>query len=446
MRTATVARILLAVLIAAAFSAPALANPSYWYGILWYDDMSEPTGWMTLDRTAAAVPHFHLDMYMAYDDPQHEEDVSWWCGTFDYDANGGYGNGWDDRLELPPVQIGNTVVEEMSWGVIKSLYRDEAVKERERDPRPDVLPVLSFMYRYDSEVGYDYTYVEAESLGVWRPLNNGFDGSSGGWQDIGTYGYVLSGYGDPVRLRFRFLSDGAWSDEDGLYLSDGGAFHVDNIRIFDFYGGETFFFDDMQGWSSQCVASVPGAAGDYWHLVDDVCSSNVVPSWWCGDDADTSLIPPNLQNSLVSPALDLSTGYTCTLRYALHAEVPTGDGDFWEISVFIGPEEYSLSSWWGDFEGCDGFGTSGLIGEPLDALMPATGPFHVVVTMYTSDNGCGPGAGGGAGINLDDTWIEGWFGSGGGLASSPYPESVRAATSRLRNTPYAVPVTPYKRL
>ena len=34
---------------------------------------------------------------------------SWWCGTFDYTAVGGYGNSWDQRLEknftLPAVAV-----------------------------------------------------------------------------------------------------------------------------------------------------------------------------------------------------------------------------------------------------------------------------------------------------------------------------------------------------
>jgi len=30
-----------------------------------------------------------------------------------------------------------------------------------------------------------------------------------------------------------------------------------------------------------------------------------------------------------------------------------------------------------------------------------------MITFYTTDNGCGPGVAGGAGINLDDTWFEG---------------------------------------
>jgi len=441
MRNAMAVRILFALLVLSISPAVVHANPG-WYGLIWYDDMSTGDGWTTVDLTASVAPHFHIDTYMAFDDPEHEDDLSWWCGNFDYDTDGGYGNSWDDRLHLPPVQVGSTAVEEVSWGVIKSLYRDEAVEARERDPRPDVMPVLTFAYRHDSEIGYDHTYVEAESLGVWRSLNSGYDGSSGGWQDMGVYGFVLSDYGNPVNVRFRFLSDGAFSDEDGLYLSDGGAFHVDNIKIFDFSGGETFFFDDVQE-GSQCAPVIPDAAGDYWHLVDDVCSSNVIPSWWCGDDADTSLIPPNLANALISPLIVENLSAPCTLRMAIHAEVPTVDNDYWVNSITTdgGNTWYTLSTWWGDFEGCGGFGTSGLDGEDISAYMPSSA-FQYRLTFYTTDNGCGPGLAGGAGINLDDTWLE-------GMVYEP-PATGRggmtlADTRELRRRLRTVPESPYRR-
>jgi len=441
MRVDTMVHTLLAILVVAVLPSIALANPGF-FDLIWYDDMSDPTGWTTVDLTATASPHFHLDTYLAYDDPEHDEDVSWWCGTFDFGSDGGYGNAWDDRLELPPVQITYTAVEETSWGVIKSLYRDGAPDKPARTPRPEVMPVLTFVYRYDSEAGYDRTYVEAESLGVWRPLNNGYDGSSGGWQDLGSYGFVLSDYGDPVRLRFRFISDGAYSDEDGLYLSDGGAFHVDNISIFDFYGGETYFFDDAQD-GSPCVPAVPGAAGDYWHLVDDVCSSNVIPSWWCGDDADTSLIPPNLANALISPMITTTFGAPCTLHMAIHAEVPTVDNDYWTNSITNdgGATWYLLSSWWGDFEDCFGFGTSGLNGEDISAYVP-TSAFQYRLTFYTTDNGCGPGAAGGAGINLDDTWVEGtiW-----GARTAGQSDMTLASTRALRRRLLSTQESPYRR-
>jgi hypothetical protein len=34
--------------------------------------------------------------------------------------------------------------------------------------------------------------------------------------------------------------------------------------------------------------------------------------------------------------------------------------------------------------------------------------FAFRLTMHTTDNGCGPGAGGGAGVMLDDVYLEGY--------------------------------------
>jgi hypothetical protein len=395
-------------------SAPASicqANPGY-YGLLWYDDHSDgPGDWSSADLTATAAAHFHIDTYLAFDDPLHETDYSWWCGNFDYDADGGYGNSWNQLLNLPPIMVSQTTVENISWGAIKALYRasDEGERpSRKLRGRPATYPVFTFAYRYDSEPGYDYTYVQAESLGVFVDLNSGYDGSSSGWQDYGAYGFVLSEYDDPLMLRFRFVSDGAWSDEDGLYNSVGGAFHVDNIKVYDFYGGTVYFFDDVQD-GSLCLPGVPEAAGDYWHLVDDVCSSNVIPSWWCGDDADTSLIPPNLKNALYTPVISVGgqIDAPCTLYFALHAEVPTVDNDYWTEWVrFDGGVWYQIGAWWGDFAGCAGFGTAGLNGHSLNSYLPANS-IQARFIFHTTDNGCGPGAAGGAGINIDDTWLTG---------------------------------------
>jgi hypothetical protein len=335
--------------------------------------MTNVTGWTAVDLTATAAPHFHIDSYMPFDGTDH-----WWCGNFDYDADGGYGNGWDDRLMIPATDV------------TLATY-----------------PILTFAHYFDSEAGYDYTYVQAKQGGAYVDMNSGYNGQIAGgvWNDLGVYGFVMASYDNPIEARFRFLSDGAWSDEDGLYLSVGGAYHVDNIKIFDYYGGAEYFFDDVNS-GSQCVAGVPGAAGNWWHLVDDICSSVVIPSWWCGDDADTSLIPPGLSNALISPVVDISQAMTCTLFMAIHAEVPTGLGDFWDNSVIVDGVEYALGGWWGDFAQCGGFGTAGLDGEDLAAYLPASSVQYKLV-FTTDDEGCGPGAAGGAGINLDDTWFEG---------------------------------------
>ena len=339
-----------------------------------YFDMSDPTGFITVDETATATPHFHVSTLMPFDGTDH-----WYCGDEMIDLDGGYGNGWDDRLEIPATDITG------------AYY-----------------PVLTFAHYFDSEPGFDFTYVQAKQGGVYVDMNSGYNGPipGGVWVDLGQYGFVMSGYDNPIEARFRFVSDGSYSDQDGLYQSVGGAYHVDNIKIFDFYGGTVYFLDDVNDGVGLCSPAIPGSAGDWWHLVDDVCSSNVIPSWWCGDDADTSLIPPGLANTLITPEVDVSSAVTCTMRYALHSEVPTVDNDYWTNSVVVDGVAYGISAFWGDFEQCGGFGTSGLDGDDVTAYLPAS-TMRYMITFYTTDNGCGPGVAGGAGINLDDTWFEG---------------------------------------
>jgi hypothetical protein len=340
----------------------------------WFDDIeSGSAGWVTADFSATASPHFHIDTYMAY-----EGEYSWWCGTFDYDADGGYGNSWDDRLDMPTVD----------W----TGY---------------TYPILTYAFRHDSETAYDFTYVQAESNGVFVDLNRGYDGSAG-WTDIGIYGFVMVSYDNPIVARFRFISDGAWSDADGLYLSVGGAFMCDNVEIFDYFAGYTFFLDDAES-GGLCTPSVPAASGDYWHIIDRACPALSDPhSWWCGDDADTSFVPPLLQNGLYSPLVDLTGALSCTVRFAQHFAIPTVDNDYITYSgTCNGADYYDLGGWWGDFGSCDGWGnTAYSIGFDISQFAGCEpnemtwGGF--LWTMYTTDNGCGPAGGGDAGAMIDD--------------------------------------------
>ncbi|MBD3366939.1 MAG: hypothetical protein GF405_02045 [Candidatus Eisenbacteria bacterium] len=440
MRTTAIAAILVTLLIP--LSSPANPGPD----VYWFDDMESGEGeWTHEDLTALLVTKFHIDPYMAYDDPAFEEDLSWWCGTFEYDADGGYGNAWDQRLDLPTIQVNEVSVEDATWGSLKARYlagggtREPVVREAPRG----ALPVLTFAYRYDSEPSYDYTYVQVDSGGVWVTLNgSGWDGSSGGWQDLGTDGYLVDRFGSELRIRFRFISDGAFSDEDGLYLSDGGAFHVDNIVVYDHATGAVLFSDDCQT-GGLCTPSVMEPAGDWWHIVDRKCPAYSDPhSWWCGDDADTSHIPPNLDNVLISPYIDMSGVYACTVRFFLHAEVPTVDNDYWVYYATIdgGATWHQVAAYWGDFEQCDGWGGSGLAGWDVGHHCggPPFGQTAFMFRFKTTDNGCGPGAAGGAGIYLDDFWFDGgaksfyerqpYF----GRMSVHYPDAILKTAERRR--------------
>ena len=352
------------------FQGPSRTNELYWY-----DDMEgDVSGWSSTDFSAGAAPHFHTDAYMAY-----EGTYSWWCGNFDYDTDGGYGNSWDDRLIIPTTDLTG------------ASY-----------------PILTYAFRHDSEAAYDFTYVQAESGGVYVNLNRGYDGSSP-WTDIGLYGFILGTYDNPLNARFRFLSDGAWSDQDGLYLSVGGGFMCDIVKVFDYFGGYVYFFDNADD-QVNLIPAVPGAAGDFWHLIDRCCPAYSDPhSWWCGDDADTSLVPPMLQNGLWSPVVDISSAAACTAHMALHFAVPTVDNDYCALYGSAGGGYYGIAAYWGDFGSCDGWGSTGLnIGFDITQFdVPPFGMGGFLWIMYTTENGCGPGAGGDAGVMVDDVWFEG---------------------------------------
>ncbi|MFH1689113.1 MAG: hypothetical protein ABIE42_02615, partial [Candidatus Eisenbacteria bacterium] len=94
-----------------------LSTPDRGNAVFWFDDMEgDVSAWSTTDFSAGTVPHFHWDTYMAF------AGSSWWCGNFDYDTDGGYGNAWDDKLVIPELDLTSAII-----------------------------PVLTYAFRHDSE-------------------------------------------------------------------------------------------------------------------------------------------------------------------------------------------------------------------------------------------------------------------------------------------------------
>jgi parallel beta-helix repeat protein len=344
--------------------------------ILFFDDMEGgANGWTTIDNTAST--RFHLDTYLAY-----AGTYSWWCGSFDFDSNGGYGNAWDEWLELPPLDISTCTT-----------------------------PVLTFAYRYDTEPAYDFVHVQVYSGGTWINLNGiGWEGSSGGWQDYGAAGFPIGAYGPTCQLRFRFTSDVGWSDEDTLFDSDAGACMFDNIKVYDHADGTPVpFYDDGES-GGLCTPSPAPGAGDYWHVIDRKCPAySDDHSWWCGDDADTTTVPADLNNTLLSPPIDISAMTAGRLYYRMHLELPDPSQGKFRIQVTTdgGATWHRLggySGYYGDFGTCDGWSSLGTSGFDLAPYLPAT-ELRFRVIMVTGPSGSPPGTGGGAGVMLDDFMV-----------------------------------------
>ncbi len=222
---------------------------------------------------------------------------SMWCGTRPdendrylcswYDAPG-YGNGWNQRLTTGAL------------GFTGAIY-------------------LSYHIVWDSEPDYDYTRVE-------------YDAGNDTWQEVIAY----TGTGDTVashflaiprartKLRFHFTADGAWSDQDGLYNTDGGCI-VDSIRVTD--SGALDNFEDFESaavgansagiWLGQ---GQPGF-GNYSGLKNNLTDKDP-----CGDNFGTQIVffigSPNPSSSY--PGL-YDTPF-CTGPGGHHGPVPVGDG------------------------------------------------------------------------------------------------------------------------
>jgi hypothetical protein len=353
-------------------------TPGYPSTIVFYDNIEHGnTGWTHGDYTASAAPHFHVDTYMAYGGAGH----SWWCGTFNYDADGGYGNSWTDFLKVP-----STVV---------SGY-----------------PIVDFAYRTDSEAGYDFSSVQAESGGVYVNLNKRWTGKVA-WSQV--TGFYLGNKDNPAIVRFKFTSDTGYSDADGIYLSVGGGFACDNVRLYDYSTGNVFFYDDVES-GGLCIPGTPGVVGgDFWHI-EQCCKAASMSHCWAVSYPDTSFVQPNLGNWLMSPVVDVTGATTCTLSYRRSFNVPTtGGNDGWTQEIIVDGVSYAAGSWWGDVCNTNGaqyvcypLPTQGRQVWTLDALMPAnTVAFRW--TMWTDETGCGPDICNSAGIFLDDYKVYGAF-------------------------------------
>jgi hypothetical protein len=205
-----------------------------------------------------------------------------WCGVAaedpeaaDWNAAPGYGNGW--------------------FGVL--LYESEPLS----DPAAGQTVDLEFYFNQEAEPGYDVFKVEYDSAGYWTEVFR-FDQYT--WDDNGQvvppgarfsefqarpiaftgddYGFseLLGGTDDRIRIRLLFVSDGAWSDQDGLWPTEFGAVQVDDITLTTSQGT---FTEGFEGAGPYLFApEIPPFAGDYAEIHPqftdlDPCRENATP-------------------------------------------------------------------------------------------------------------------------------------------------------------------------
>ena len=198
-------------------------------------DLSEPTaswvnpfkspglhatmeGWIGFDRTFTYTTYFRR---VASTDPRWgagncvgsagglEGIYSFWVGLFQqeaealcYAAGQGYGNAWSVCIERTFDYPGGNVT-------------------------------LAFSYWNNTEPDYDLTQVYCDTSGVGDVVEIArYDGNVAGSANIPlTPGTRLPLSPKPIKISFCVTTDGAWSDQDGLYPTSCGAFALDNVVL-----------------------------------------------------------------------------------------------------------------------------------------------------------------------------------------------------------------------
>jgi hypothetical protein len=263
-------------------------------------------GWSRADLTAQDTCYWHIDDFAGLGGGSYgllysmEGLQSLWCGArpaptilflCGYAALPGYGNGWDQSWVSKCWEV--PLDEELHW---------------------------SYLVKWDSEPGYDATESQyatkgsCDSLGHidniaasdWQTLSY-YDGFSG---EIAVIDTVPIGHAGSVKLRFWFLSDGAWSDQDGLWDTDG-AFIADSSTV-QASGGWVYDYEDFEdesvgdmattdgdwecqtltGFSAEGTATVDGFFGSLYPgltlVQEDPCRTELTCVWaWINGSTET---------------------------------------------------------------------------------------------------------------------------------------------------------------
>jgi hypothetical protein len=231
--------------------APPLPIPMASYGF----EGCSTQGWTSHDMRNNGR-HFHVDDFLGMPAPYLpiNGSKSLWCGrrgaamgfSCSYATPPGYGNGWDQR-----------------WTTKDCLTVTGAV-------------TVSFQARWDTEPEYDYAVVEyrycsGPATGDWVPVN----GTIGSPKITGTgtsagATFTFTEHEGTVHIRLRVVTDGRWSDEDGLWDTDG-ALVIDDLRVDDASGVvvpiETFESETTGSTDSNDWDGEDAAFGDHAGLV-----------------------------------------------------------------------------------------------------------------------------------------------------------------------------------
>jgi hypothetical protein len=316
----------------------------------------DPMGYTTRDMTGQIAVFWHVADGTELDGGDSGNLVplsgarSMWCGQdassavpfCAYATLPGYGNGWEQIL------------------VSDALSGDS----------------LSISYKvfWDSEGGYDGTEVEYAFDDVYWyrfPVTDSYSDRPDLYDNTGPTPFITETFAvgssgaSSIKVRFRFRSDGAWSDEDGLWPTDG-AVMVDDITI-DTWSGGVAESSNTEDFESASVGSntagiwtgdTPPAFGDYaalypgvtllqedpcmfvnsyaWAFFDDPANSN----YGCAGYPEQGAIPKGnancdyIANRIQSPLIPYTgSGDEVRLRFLVYRDLPLDNLVFYTWAV-----------------------------------------------------------------------------------------------------------------
>ncbi len=200
-------------------------------------------GWTAHDRTVQDDCYWHIDDFAGLGGGAYgllvplEGSQSLWCGArpdtglilCHYATLPGYGNGWDQGWYFKCIEVPDT----------------EAV-------------IVDYLIAWDTESTCDYVSLEYTTKSTCDSLTGPGDILPGDWLEVAVLDgqssrqfrsdTIPAGHDGFVKIRFHFTSDGAWSDEDGLYDTDGAAI-IDSVTVRSEESG-VFDFENFEDESS----------------------------------------------------------------------------------------------------------------------------------------------------------------------------------------------------
>jgi hypothetical protein len=359
-------------------------------------------GWVHADKTVQPDDFWHVDDFDGLGGGSYgllyplEGNQSLWCGArpnaadltvCGYGSLPGYGNNWDQYLCSACFTVSGNVV-------------------------------ITYLLGIDSEPGYDQTVIEYDHCDEnWQDIESSWNASNTGAYDgfapafIDTVEIDSTLHSGDVRLRFYFSSDGGWSDQDGIWDTDG-AIIFDSLTVRDATG--VLSYEDFESasvgdhgagdWNS---CNLPGY-GDYAALYpglqllqEDPCFFDADCMWTfftgstadygCGGHPAVTAIPYGdardqyIHNHIWSPVLEWTgSGSVAELAFNVYRDLPLDNLVFytWNIRSWHSgcPSEWLTD--WGVYFGpvADWFGEVFQFGQMVEP-----GATHIQLSVGVRD-------------------------------------------------------------